>query len=89
MKNDQIDMEPFEHCQICDRKWHRICALHNGKIHPEGFICQLCRKQKKRPRTDNKFIAKSEISYFTTSNHLYNLNIFNFRIATLSIKSLY
>lgn len=58
MKNDQIDMEPFEHCQICDRKWHRICALHSGKINPEGFVCEHCRVEKSRAKPENKFSAK-------------------------------
>jgi hypothetical protein len=62
MKNDQIDMEPFEHCQICDRKWHRICALHSGKINPEGFVCEHCRVEKSRAKPENKFSAKSKFN---------------------------
>nr|CAD2156925.1 unnamed protein product [Meloidogyne enterolobii] len=58
MKNDQVDMEPFDNCLICDRKWHRICALNNRKINPEGFICEQCRVEKSRPRPENKFTAK-------------------------------
>jgi hypothetical protein len=59
MVNNQVDMEPFDNCQICDRKWHRICALNNNKITPEGFICEQCRTEKSRPRPENKFTAKS------------------------------
>lgn len=32
MKNDQIDLEPFEQCKVCHRRWHRICALYNKKV---------------------------------------------------------
>lgn len=42
-KNDKADMELFENCLICDRKWHRICAVYDNKINPEGFICGQCR----------------------------------------------
>lgn len=58
MKNDQIDPEPFEHCKICRRKWHRICANYNKKVFPEGFICDTCRKEKAIARPENKFTAK-------------------------------
>jgi len=64
MKNDQVDMEPFDNCLICDRKWHRICALNNRKINPEGFICEQCRVEKSRPRPENKFTAKSMEKFF-------------------------
>jgi hypothetical protein len=60
MKNDQIEMEPFEECQICERKWHRICAQHCSEIIPEGFICERCRIEKDMPKTENKFTAKSK-----------------------------
>uniref|UniRef100_A0A915LWY2 histone acetyltransferase n=1 Tax=Meloidogyne javanica TaxID=6303 RepID=A0A915LWY2_MELJA len=40
------------------KKWHRICALNNRKINPEGFICEQCRVEKSRPRPENKFTAK-------------------------------
>lgn len=59
MKNDQIDVEPEERCHVCDRKWHKICALHNSKINGGEFICELCRAEKSRPKPENKFTAKS------------------------------
>lgn len=31
-KNDQVEYEPFIHCQYCGRKWHNICALYNDKV---------------------------------------------------------
>ncbi|KAL3081271.1 hypothetical protein niasHS_012375 [Heterodera schachtii] len=69
MKNDQIDMEPFEQCQICDRKWHRICALHSNKIHPGGFVCEQCRVEKNRTRQENKFTAK-KLPHYNLSRHI-------------------
>ncbi|KAI6201456.1 Histone acetyltransferase [Aphelenchoides besseyi] len=57
-KNDQIDLEPFELCKCCRRKWHRICALHSKKVYPEGFICDSCRIRNKIPKPENKFTAK-------------------------------
>ncbi|KAL3112410.1 hypothetical protein niasHT_016960 [Heterodera trifolii] len=69
MKNNQIDMEPFEQCQICDRKWHRICALHSNKIHPGGFVCEQCRVEKNRTRQENKFTAK-KLPHYNLSRHI-------------------
>ena len=59
-RNDQIDHEPFINCQRCDRKWHQICALHDDKITPGGFICHTCRKEMAIPRIENRYTAKSE-----------------------------
>jgi hypothetical protein len=53
-------MEPFEECQICGTKWHRICAMHSNKINPEGFICDPCRIKTNRPKPENRFTAKSK-----------------------------
>ncbi|KAE9412874.1 hypothetical protein Angca_007881, partial [Angiostrongylus cantonensis] len=58
MKNNVIDYEPFEVCKYCHRKWHRICALHDKKVFPEGFICDTCRKEKGYPKPENRFMAK-------------------------------
>nr|UYO08131.1 CBP1 [Bursaphelenchus xylophilus] len=58
LKNDQIDPEPFEHCKLCKRKWHRICAVYSKKVYNEGFICNHCRKEKNLPLPENKFTAK-------------------------------
>uniref|UniRef100_A0A914I5F8 histone acetyltransferase n=1 Tax=Globodera rostochiensis TaxID=31243 RepID=A0A914I5F8_GLORO len=69
MKNDQIDMEPFEQCQSCERKWHRICALHSNKIHPGGFVCDQCRAEKGRSRPDNRFTAK-KLPHYNLSRHI-------------------
>ncbi|CAD6188119.1 unnamed protein product [Caenorhabditis auriculariae] len=57
-KNNVIDMEPFENCKYCHRRWHRICALHDRKVFPEGFICETCRTQKNYPKPENRFLAK-------------------------------
>lgn len=76
LKNDQIDLEPFEHCHICDRKWHRICALHSNKINPEGFICNPCRREKNRPKPENKFTAKSK--HYIIPNIFYKGDIINY-----------
>src|ERR1700748_1671325 len=57
-KNDQIDAEPFIWCQRCDRKWHQICAQHDDKIYPGGFICPTCRKETQRPLPENRYTAK-------------------------------
>lgn len=56
-KNSNIDYEPFEHCKYCMRKWHRICALHDKKVYPEGFICECCRTAKKYAKQENKYLA--------------------------------
>ncbi|CAA82353.3 Protein cbp-1 [Caenorhabditis elegans] len=56
-KNSVIDYEPFERCKYCMRKWHRICALHDKKVYPEGFICECCRTAKKYQKPDNKYLA--------------------------------
>ncbi|KRX26775.1 CREB-binding protein, partial [Trichinella nelsoni] len=37
LKNNQAIYETFVTCNICSKKWHRICALHHDGIHPEGF----------------------------------------------------
>ncbi|KRZ05663.1 CREB-binding protein [Trichinella zimbabwensis] len=37
LKNNQTVYETFVTCNICSKKWHRICALHHDGIHPEGF----------------------------------------------------
>lgn len=67
LKNDQIDLEPFEKCKVCQRQWHRICANYSKKIFPEGFICESCRMQKSRLKPENKFTAKSNFFlYFYT-----------------------
>ncbi|VDL87276.1 unnamed protein product, partial [Nippostrongylus brasiliensis] len=58
MKNNVIDYEPFEVCKYCHRKWHRICALYDKKVFPEGFICDTCRKEKTYPKPENRFMAK-------------------------------
>ncbi|CAD5215336.1 unnamed protein product [Bursaphelenchus okinawaensis] len=58
LKNDQIDAEPFEHCKLCKRKWHRICAVYSKKVYNEGFICNYCRNEKSLPLPENKFTAK-------------------------------
>ncbi|OZC06354.1 hypothetical protein X798_06658 [Onchocerca flexuosa] len=58
MKNDQIDFEPFEKCIKCFRKWHRVCALFNKKVFPEGFICATCRREKSLAPAENRFTAK-------------------------------
>ncbi|KJH52894.1 zinc finger, ZZ type [Dictyocaulus viviparus] len=58
MKNNVIDYEPFEVCKYCHRKWHRICALHDKKVFPEGFICDTCRKEKNYAKPENRFMAK-------------------------------
>ncbi|VDO10763.1 unnamed protein product [Brugia timori] len=58
MKNDQIDFEPFEKCIKCFRKWHRVCALFNKKVFPEGFICATCRREKNLAPAENRFTAK-------------------------------
>ncbi|KAK6015662.1 KIX domain protein, partial [Ostertagia ostertagi] len=58
MKNNVIDYEPFEVCKYCHRKWHRICALYDKKVFPEGFICDTCRKEKSYPKPENRFMAK-------------------------------
>ncbi|CAJ0942410.1 unnamed protein product, partial [Mesorhabditis belari] len=58
LKNNQIDYEPFETCKYCKRKWHRICALHDKKVFPEGFICMTCREEKSLPKSENTFTAK-------------------------------
>ena len=59
-KNDQIDLEPFQPCKVCKRKWHTICANYSKKVFPEGFICEGCRTEKSRPKPENKFSAKSK-----------------------------
>lgn len=56
-KNSVIDPEPFEKCKYCQRKWHRICALHDKKVYPEGFICECCRATKKYEKPENKYLA--------------------------------
>uniref|UniRef100_A0A914RMT6 histone acetyltransferase n=1 Tax=Parascaris equorum TaxID=6256 RepID=A0A914RMT6_PAREQ len=58
MKNDQIDLEPFEQCKLCHRRWHRICALYSKKVFPEGFTCETCRAEKSLSKADNRFTAK-------------------------------
>uniref|UniRef100_A0A9J2PJZ0 histone acetyltransferase n=1 Tax=Ascaris lumbricoides TaxID=6252 RepID=A0A9J2PJZ0_ASCLU len=58
MKNDQIDLEPFEQCKVCHRRWHRICALYNKKVFPDGFTCETCRAEKSLSKADNRFTAK-------------------------------
>ncbi|PIC38859.1 hypothetical protein B9Z55_010734 [Caenorhabditis nigoni] len=57
MKNNNVDYEPFERCKYCMRKWHRICALHDKKVYPEGFICECCRTAKKYQKPENKYLA--------------------------------
>ncbi|CAI2348116.1 unnamed protein product [Caenorhabditis sp. 36 PRJEB53466] len=57
MKNSLIEYEPFERCKYCMRKWHKICALHDKKVYPEGFICPSCRTAKKYPKQENKYLA--------------------------------
>ncbi|KAI1729114.1 histone acetylation protein domain-containing protein [Ditylenchus destructor] len=69
MKNDQIDLEPFETCKICQRRWHRICANYSKKVFPEGFICDSCRIDKNRPKPDNKYTAK-KLPHCNLSRHI-------------------
>ncbi|KRZ95796.1 Histone acetyltransferase [Trichinella sp. T8] len=69
LKNNQAIYETFVTCNICSKKWHRICALHHDGIHPEGnstaaflmnfrFICEKCRIKKNITLPKNKFTAK-------------------------------
>ncbi|CAJ0578488.1 unnamed protein product, partial [Mesorhabditis spiculigera] len=69
MKNNLIDYEPFEYCKLCYRKWHRICALHDKKVFPEGFICHSCRTKEGMPKPENKFMAK-KLPHNRLSQHL-------------------
>jgi len=59
LKNDQIDYEAFENCKVCQRRWHRICALYSKKVYPDGFVCDQCRLEKNRQKPENKYTAKS------------------------------
>jgi E1A/CREB-binding protein len=63
-------MEPFEECQICKKKWHRICAMHSNKIIPEGFICDPCQIKTNRPKVENKFTAKSKLGKIWAISYL-------------------
>ncbi|GMR41266.1 hypothetical protein PMAYCL1PPCAC_11461, partial [Pristionchus mayeri] len=68
-KNDVVELEPFETCTYCFRKWHKICALHDKKVYPEGFICKTCRKENRIPLPNNPFLAKN-LECSKLSNHL-------------------
>ncbi|KRZ44067.1 CREB-binding protein, partial [Trichinella pseudospiralis] len=58
LKNNQTVYETFVTCNICSKKWHRICALHHDGMHSEGFICEKCRIKKNMTLPMNKFTAK-------------------------------
>ncbi|VDN60384.1 unnamed protein product [Dracunculus medinensis] len=58
MKNDQIDHEPLEKCKFCYRNIHRICAIYNKLVFPDGFICDACRKERNLTAPENRFTAK-------------------------------
>ncbi|KRZ05667.1 CREB-binding protein [Trichinella zimbabwensis] len=58
LKNNQTVYETFVTCNICSKKWHRICALHHDGIHPEGFICEKCLIKRNITLPMNKFTAK-------------------------------
>uniref|UniRef100_A0A915EGW6 histone acetyltransferase n=1 Tax=Ditylenchus dipsaci TaxID=166011 RepID=A0A915EGW6_9BILA len=69
LKNDQIDLEPFEACKVCQRRWHRICANYSKKVYPEGFICDNCRTEKNKPKPENKYTAK-KLPHCHLSRHI-------------------
>ncbi|GMT19162.1 hypothetical protein PFISCL1PPCAC_10459, partial [Pristionchus fissidentatus] len=68
-KNNVIEVEPYENCKHCHRKWHKICALHDKKVYPEGFVCPSCRRDKNIPMPENKFLAK-KLPHCKLSTHL-------------------
>lgn len=56
-KNDVLDPEPFEVCNACGRKMHKICVLHMSPIWPEGFTCNECLSRRGTQRKPNRYIS--------------------------------
>ncbi|XP_039255254.2 CREB-binding protein-like isoform X2 [Styela clava] len=56
-KNDVLDSEPFEICQECGRKMHKICVLHMSPIWPEGFTCDDCLSKRGAQRKPNRYVG--------------------------------
>lgn len=61
MRNDSVVMEPMDECQICNRHWHRICAMHFEGLYVGGFVCNLCRRTYNIERPTFRFTAESRL----------------------------